>query len=239
MEKYDWREYFRKSNCAICKAKLTGDTVRDHEHLTGKFKGAGHSQRNLQYQLPKFLLVIFQNLSGSDSHLCIKQLGESKGNINCIPNSEEKYTSFIKAIVTDDEDTYKDRSEIRYIDSFKFMASSTDSPSKKLSKEQFREMSGVFKEDINFLIRKGVYPYDYMHSFERFKEVELPPMGEFNSRLNDSNVSAQNYEHAQKIWKHFNITNVGEYHDLYLKTDVILLAYIFKTLEMFAMKIMN
>ena len=128
MEKDDWKEYFKKSNCVICKGPLTGETVRDHDHLTGKFRGAAHSQCNLQYQLPKFVPVIFHNLSGYDSHLFIKQLGKSKGSINCIPNNEEKYISFSKTILPDDaEDNYKNRIEVRFIDSFKFMASSINS----------------------------------------------------------------------------------------------------------------
>ena len=125
MDKEDWKEYFKKSNCVICKGLLTDETVRDHDHLKGKFRVAAHSQCNLQYQLPKFVPVIFHNLSGYDSHLFIKQLGKSKGNINCIPNNEEKYISFSKTILPDDaEDNYKNRTEVTYIDSFKFMASS-------------------------------------------------------------------------------------------------------------------
>ena len=136
--------------------------------------------------------VIFHNLSGYDAHLFIKQLGKSKGNINCIPNNEEKYISFSKTILLYGvEDNYKDRIEIRYIDSFKFMASSIDNLSKNLSREQFREMSKVFEEDTDLLIRKGVYPYDYMDNFERFNELELPPAKEFYSRLNDSNVDVR------------------------------------------------
>ena len=125
------------------------------------------------------------------------------------------------------EDDCKNRIEIRDIDSFKFMASSIDSLSKNLSREQFREMRKVFEEVTELLIRKGVYPYDYMDNFDRFNELELTPFEEFYSRLNDSNVDVKDYEHAQKVWKHFNIKNMGEYHDLYLKTDVILLADIF------------
>ena len=232
MGKDDWEEYFKKSNCAICKGPLTGETVMDHDHLTEKFRGAAHSQCNLLYQQPKFVPVIFHNLSGYDSHLFIKQLGKSKGNINCIPNSEEKYISFSKSILPDDvEDNYKNRIEIRYIDSFKFVASSIDSLSKNLSRDQFREMSNVFEKDTDLLIRKGVYPYDYMDNFERFNETELPPAKEFYSRLNDSNVDVKDYEHAQKVWKYFNIKNMGEYHDLYLKADVILLADIFENLR--------
>ena len=77
------------------------------------------------------------------------------------------------------EDNYKNRIEVRYIDSFKSMASSIDSLSKNLSREQFREMNNVFENDTDLLIRKGVYPYDYMDNFERFNETALPPMKDF------------------------------------------------------------
>ena len=177
LEKGEWKEYFKKSNCAICKDPLTGETVRDHDHLTGEFRGVAHSQCNLQHQLPKFLPVIVHNLSGYDSHLFIKQLGKTQGNINCIPNCEEKYFSFSKTIELDDYDDKKENKiEIRYIDSFRFKASSIDSLGKNLLREQFREMSKVFEGDTDLLIRKGVYPYDYMDGFDKFNETELPPM---------------------------------------------------------------
>ena len=223
MEKGDWRNYFKKSKCAICDKPLSGETVKDHDHLTGKFRGAAHNYCNLQYQMPKFVPVIFHNLSGYDSHLFIKQLGKSHGNISCIPNNDEKYISFGKSITVDDK-----KFEIRFIDSFKFMASSLDALCKNLSREQFREMNKVFKSDTDLLIRKGVYPYDYMDSFDKFNETKLPPINEFYSKLYDSNVDKKDYAHAQNVWSHFGFKNMGEYHDLYLKTDVVLLADIFE-----------
>ena len=102
MDNNDWSNYFKKSNCAICNGPLTGETVKDHNYLTGEFRGAAHNQCNLQYQLPKFVPVIFHNLSGYDSHLFIKQLGKSHGSINCIPNNEEKYISFSKSLAIDE-----------------------------------------------------------------------------------------------------------------------------------------
>ena len=202
---------------------LKGETVKDHDHLTGEFRGAAHNQCNLQYQLPKFVPVLFHNLSGYDSHLFIKQLGKSHGSINCIPNNDEKYISFSKSLAIDEK-----KFEIRFIDSFKFMASSLDALSKDLSREQFREMNKVFEGDTDLLIRKGVYPYDYMDNFDKFNETGLPPINEFYSRLYDSNVDKKDYAHAQKVWSNFDKKNMGEYHDLYLKTDVILLADIFE-----------
>ena len=227
MEKEDWREYFKKNKCAICNKTLEDVTVKDHDHLTGKFKGAAHRQCNLKYQLPKFVPVVFHNLSGYDAHLFIKQLGKTEGNINCIPNNEEKYISFSKSIHIDG-DKWENKMEIRYIDSFKFMASSIDSLSKNLAKIQFREMETIFGEDIEILTKKGVYPYDYMDSFKKFDDTQLPPKEEFYSKLNNNHISDAEYEHAQNVWNYFNIQNMGEYHALYLESDVILLADIFE-----------
>ena len=99
---------------------------------------------------------------------------------------------------------------------------------KNLTREQFREINKVFEGNTDLLARKGVYPYDYMHNFNKFNETELPPINEFYSRLYDSGVDEKDYAHAQKVWSHFDIKSMGEYHDLYLKTDVILLADIFE-----------
>ena len=108
--------------------------VWDHCHFTGRFRGAAHSLCNLRYNKPKFIRVIFHNLSGYDSHLFIKNLGFTEGNIDCIPNNEEKYISFSKEVTVStypkkaiDEEgcTYYKQEpkkyKIRFIDSFKFM----------------------------------------------------------------------------------------------------------------------
>ena len=105
---------------------FTKRKVRDHCHFTGKYRGAAHSSCNLKHKKPKFTPVVFHNLAGYDSHLFIKNLGKTEGNITCIPNTDEKYISFSKVIETDsyikDEKEVKVMHEIRFIDSFKFMA---------------------------------------------------------------------------------------------------------------------
>ena len=78
------------------------------------------------------------------------------------------------------------------------------------------------------LLRKGVYPYEYMDSWERFKETSLPPKQSFYSELNVEDISDKDYSHAQKVWKEFEIKNLGEYHDLYVQTDTLLLADVFE-----------
>ena len=76
--------------------------------------------------------------------------------------------------------------------------------------------------------KKGFYPYDYMDSFSRFNENQLPKREDFYSILNDTDISEDDYKHAQEVWDAFKIRNLGEYHDFYLKTDVLLLADVFE-----------
>ena len=68
----------------------------------------------------------------------------------------------------------------------------------------------------------------YMNGIEKFEETKLPPKEKFFSKLNDCEVSDEDYNHAQRIWKEFRIKNLGEYRDLYLKSDVLLLADVFE-----------
>ena len=78
------------------------------------------------------------------------------------------------------------------------------------------------------LTRKGVYPYEYVNSWDRFNETQLPPIDAFCSNLNMSLISEEDYQHAQRVWEEFEIHNLGVYHDLYLRTDVVLLANVYE-----------
>ena len=76
--------------------------------------------------------------------------------------------------------------------------------------------------------KKGIYPYDYMDSFDKFKVEQLPKKEDFYNALNKENITDEEYEHAQKVWKPFRIKNMGDYHDVYLMSDVILLGDVFE-----------
>ena len=114
--------------CHICENLLRGDKVRDHCHLTGRYRGAVHNQCNLNYRIPKFYPVIFHNLSGYDTHMFIKDLAETEGEINCIAKTEEDYISFTKTIIVGEYKKegreIKVKRNIRFLDSFRFMPSS-------------------------------------------------------------------------------------------------------------------
>ena len=77
-------------------------------------------------------------------------------------------------------------------------------------------------------LRKGVYPYEYMDSWERFDETSLPDKEAFYSVLNLEGITDKDYNHTQKLRKVFEINNLDEYHDLYVQTDTLLLADVFE-----------
>ena len=68
-----------------------------------------------------------------------------------------------------------------------------------------------------------------MDSWEKFDENTLPPKEDFYSELNLEGISDENYAHAQKVWEVFEIRNRGEYHDLYVQSDTLLLADVFES----------
>jgi len=232
--KADEERYNRATKCHICDGELGNDRVRDHCHFTGRFRGAAHNGCNLNYKDPKFIPVIFHNLSGYDSHLFIKKLAKNGEKINCIPNNEEKCISLSKEVVvgefTNKEGKHvKVKRELRFLDSFRFMASSLDALSKNLSKKQCKNLkSWSTDEQLDLLLRKGVYPYDYMDSLERLNETQLPPKAAFYSKLNDTEITDQDYEHAQTVWNEFGCKTIRVYHDLYNVSDVLLLSDIFE-----------
>ena len=78
------------------------------------------------------------------------------------------------------------------------------------------------------LLRKGVYPYEYMDSWERFNETSLPDKKAFYSELNLEDITDKDYEHAQKVFKDLKLKNLGDYHDLYVQSDTLLLADVFE-----------
>ena len=74
-------------------------------------------------------------------------------------------------------------------------------------------------EKFILLLKKGVYPYEYMDSFDKFDETTLPNIENFYSSLQLSNIDVKEYNHAKKVWDIFNIKNIGDYHDLYVQVD--------------------
>ena len=237
LTKKQWKKYKKATKCHICYKPFTQTNlkVRDHCHYTGLYRGPAHSLCNLRYKIPSYIPVVFHNLSGYDAHLFIRELGAHTSEMGVIAKNKEDYISFSIKVPVDSyinkNGEKKDKLiEIRFIDSFKFMSSSLDSLTKYLVRggKKLFGFEDYSELQYDLLTRKGVYPYEYVNSWDRFNETQLPPIDVFYSNLNMSLISEEDYQHAQRVWKEFGIHNLGDYHDLYLRTDVVLLANVYE-----------
>ena len=239
LAKKQWKKHNKTSRCHICLKQFgdskKGSKVRDHCHYTGRYRGPAHRNCNLMYWIPSYIPVVFHNLSGYDAHLFIRELGRySRDTMKVIAKNKEDYFSFSVEVAVekyvDKKGNEKEKLiDLRFIDSFKLMSSSLDSLTRNLVGSVIRLsiFENYLELQYKLLTRKGVYPYEYMTSWDKFKE-SLPPVEAFYSKLNMSKISGNDYQHAQRVWKEFGIRNLGDYHDLYLRTDVVLLTNVFE-----------
>lgn len=247
------REFKTCKNCHICGHRINDEEknfrrVRDHDHYSGLYRGCAHSICNLnlnytsksiqdnetndnkelvkhKYDIP----VYFHNLKGFDGHLIIKELSKKNlSNIKIIAQNFEKYVTFNVL-------------NLQFMDSFAFLSSSLDTLATNLLKNGMDNFKHTLQGNLtdkqkDLILKKGVYPYEYMDCVDKFNETALPTIDKFYSTLNEDTITNKDYEHALAVWQEFNIHNLGEYHDLYLKTDVLLLTDIFENFRKTAMK---
>ena len=190
----DKDEFNNVAHCGICKGSLINDKVRDHCHFTGKYRGAAHYIYNLQFKKPKFAPVIFHNLAGYDSHLFVKALGKTEGNISVFQIMRKSTPASAKISMLALSSTKKVKKLTLRISFALSTASSLrllllDKLVCNLRLDRLKETEKVYKYKIELVSRKGVYPYDYMDSITKFDETELPPKKALYSKLNDYNMS--------------------------------------------------
>lgn len=225
----DTRDFEKADTCHICKKKfINGEKkVRDHCHATGKYRGAAHNLCNANFRISKKVSVFFHNLKGYDSHFIVQAMTKLKNEerkyepkIDLIPLNHEKFLSF----TLDNNIVFKD--------TLNFIQGSLEKLVELTPRSEFHCFNRAFSNytDVQkaLLLRKGVFPYDWFDSIEKFDETQLPPIEDFYSRLYEKNITDEDYLHAKKVWSAFNLKNFKQYHDLYLKTDVVLLADVFE-----------
>ena len=221
MKEQNIKDYEKATKCWICEQEITKNSpkVRDHCHFTGEYRGAAHKSCNFKLKIKPDkteLPEVFHNLREYDSHLIMQTIHKAKGNITCIANNAEKYIFFSVA-------------QLKLLDSFQFMSLSLEQLVAARDKSDFKLTKSAFGDKADVLLRKGVYPYEYIDSLDRFNETQLSPIDKFYSKLTDEKIKDTDYIHAQQVWNEFNCKTLGDYHDLYLKTDVVLLADVFQT----------
>ena len=186
----DKDEFNDVAHCWICKGSLINDKVRDHCHFTGKYRGAAHYIYNLQFKKPKFAPVIFHNLAGYDSHLFVKTLGKTEGNVSVFQIMRKNTPASAKISMLALSSTKK----VKKLTLRMSFALSTASSLRLLLLDKLvsnLRLDRLYKNKykIELVSRKGVYPYDYMDSITKFDETELPPKKALYSKLNDYNMS--------------------------------------------------
>ena len=220
-------DLFQKSNNYwICEKFINNNNeekVRDQCHVTGKFRGAAHRNCNVNFQLAKKVPVIIHNSRGYDSHLIFNELDKFDVKIKGIPNGLEKYMAFFL------------NKNLVFVDSMQFMNSSLDKLVKNLSDNDFKYLIEEFgSENLGLLKQNSAYPYEYMNRFERFNEEKLPAKKYFYSsikdgkigddgKISDGHIDVNDYLTCKKTWGKFEMKNMGDCHDHYLKKDVLLL----------------
>jgi len=180
-----------QETCLFCAEPLLvvnfKDSVRDHDHMTGKYRGAAHNECNFKLKLNAKTVsipVVFHNLKGYDGHLLMQAMARVQGEIRCIPTNTEKYMSFTLG-------------NLRFIDSVNFMQSSLDKLVKGSEEFPIMEIMVAEENKRKLLLKKGIYPYEYMDSFERFNETQLPEKEKFYSSLSGKGITDEEYARVQ------------------------------------------
>ena len=233
------------THCPRCKTEFNDTThkkMRDHDHITGKFRSPLCRRCNSKLHLSRRTLpVIFHNFKCYDSHLIIKH-GIDKfkhWQLDVIPQTKEKFMTLKARIPV--ETTREGKQvyfNVVFLDSYQFMASSLASLVNNLDSLPYTEVLQRDFPNLNndTIKRKGVFPYSYFNSLSKLQESSLPPRSAFRNDLNGEECSEEDYRFAQTAWQEFDCQSFGDYLMVYLKLDVLLLASVFerfrqKTLE--------
>ncbi len=217
----------KKPECFFCKKIVDfSECVRHHEH-SGKFefKGYAHNICNLNAKQERAKInVFFHNMKGFDGHLIIKAASKDVARkVEAFGGSAEKFSGIVL------------NGFLNIYDSLNFFACSLDAMTKTLKgKLPLTKgfLNDVFKgKDISLLLRKGVYPYSYIDSFEKYKETTLPAAEMFRDKLSGKDIEETEYKHAQTVWEEFEVKNLKDYTELYCLTDVLLLADCFQAMR--------
>jgi len=174
--------------------------------------------------------MLFHNLKNYDAHFVLKHFekkyvehhGEdgsvSFDDVEVTPQTSETYLQF-------------QIGNLHFLDSFQFLSTSLEelvSWLLKSGKDNFVHTTAHLGTDDDIIFVKGVYPYSYVDSCEKFAETQLPSICEFHDKLKNEPLSAEDYLRAQDTWCRFGCETLKDYHDHYLLTDVLLLADVFE-----------
>ena len=231
-------EEFNKSlQCYLCKKQFNEreEKNKEHDHFSGKYRGASCTRCNMSLRLQRrFLPIFFHNLRGYDMHfLCKHGFGKFEDwKFDVIAQSREKFMRVVvKKTVDASKETGKEITfNIHFLDTFNFLPAKLSLLAESLPtlKHTLKMKSKYSKVTDDILSGKGIYPYTYFDSLERFNETCLPSKSAFYNDLEGSNISDDEYENAKRAWIHFDCKTFKDYTIAYLHMDVYLLTDVFE-----------
>ena len=187
--------------------KNSAEIVRDHCHLSGKFRGAAHEVCNLKYKVPTFSQLYFTICLAMIVTYLLEHLEIAKETFHVyqimrkttfLSRSKSSLTNFVNK----EGKKVNVKRELRFIDSMRFMASSLDKLYSNLKIDQFVNLKKYYSDNqLSLLLRKDVYPYDYVDCMKKLHETRLPPKEAFYSKLTGECITDEDYQHAQTVWK--------------------------------------
>ena len=213
-------------HCFMCRKKFSDfrhlDKVRDHCHLSGKFRYTLCSTCNLtRAKRPPEIHLFFHGLSNYDSHFIIQKLYNfSSTEIKIIPKNTEKYLSFSVGCV-------------HFKDSYQFLSESLAILVQNLmgkGPDHFVYINKFIKDDEQreLLKQKGIFPYNYMKDVRVLRKKHLPKKEEFFNDLTCQHITKDEYDFAQKVWDRFSCKTFQDYMEIYLLADCLLLCDVFE-----------
>jgi hypothetical protein len=212
--------------CGNCFSK-SDEKVRDHCHASGKYRGAAHSNCNLNFHDKKRAVpCLFHNFAGYDAHLILSSLDQYVQQCTTTPK--------LQLMARTSEKMISIRvNNIRISDSFFYFPNSLGKLCETLSKEDFRVSREGFShlpDELltRFISRKGVFPYDYL-TFDNLSDTKLPSREMFFNKLNNTECSVDDYNHALEMFKLFRCNTLKDYVLLYNRLDVYQLADVLST----------
>ena len=232
MSKQDYLKHKKLKRCEICQKRFSklNPKMRDHYHSVGpkisNYRYTLCNRCNLTFASNKNIFpisIVFHNLSGYDSHLIISELekyAKNREKIQIIPRNSEKYISFTIG-------------RWRFIDSFQFLHSSLDTLVQSMKTEgisSFKHVSSLFPNDekkTQHLICKHAYPYNFPKSYSDYHKHGFPSKEDFNNELKPD-ITDEQYNFTKYIFKLFQCKTFFDFHILYLKSDICLLADVFE-----------
>ncbi|XP_065354938.1 uncharacterized protein LOC135949335 [Calliphora vicina] len=222
-------DFMKNDSCHVCSEVISEhDKVKDHCQFSGKYKGPAHYFCIFNKKLLTFFPVIFQSFSAYDCQLFVNEFNNiDSGSINIIPKNKDSCISLSKTINSD----IGVKLEIRFLDSFSFIPSKLADVVKHLTINDLNTFKSMYPDDLskfNLLIKKAVFPYNYIDSVEKLSDTCLPSRDKFYNKLRQTECSLEDYKHAEAIWAKFECKTLKNYLILHMKTDVLLLTDVFQ-----------